>query len=130
MSSAEKKTIDLKAALKDAAMTSAPSFPDFARVYQEAEQRPRKVRRFALSAAVMALAAAASFWVGIYWHSQSSRDVALIDSWSSSSSSAPSAVSIGTSNGEQSQVVLASSQNTAVNLFVQDLWESSSSGGL
>jgi hypothetical protein len=130
MSSAEKKTIDLKAALKDAAMTSAPSFPDFAQVYRKAEQRPRKVRRFAFSAAVMAVAAAASFWVGIYWHSQSSRDVALIDSWSTSASSVQSTVNIGTSSGQQSQVVLASSPSTAVNLFVQDLWESSSSGGL
>jgi len=130
MSSAEKKTIDFKAALKDAAMTSAPSFPDFAQVYQKAEQRPRKVRRYAFSAAMMAVAAAASFWVGIYWQHQSSRDIALIDSWSSSSSSAPSAVSVGTSGGKQSQVVLASTQNAAVNLFVQDLWESSSSSGL
>lgn len=129
MSSAEKKTIGLKAALRDGAMASAPSFPDFAQVYRKAEQRPRRVRRFALSAAIMLIAAAASFWVGIHWGNQSSRDVALIDSWSSSSSSAPAAVSVSTSGGQQSQVVLASTQSTAVNLFVQDLWESSSNVG-
>ncbi len=129
MSSAEKKTIGLKAALRDGAMASAPSFPDFAEVYRKAEQRPRRVRRAVLSMAIVAGAAAASFWVGIYWNNRSSYDGALIDSWSSSSSSAPTAVSVSTSGGEQSQVVLASTQSTAVNLFVQDLWESSSNVG-
>lgn len=129
MSSAEKKTIDLKTALKDVAMESSPSFPDFAQVYRKAEQRPRKVRRYVFSAAIMAAAAMASFWIGIAWHNRSSRDVALIDSWSSTSISSPAAT-VSTANGQQTQVVLASSRNSTVSLFVQDLWESSSSGGL
>ncbi len=129
MSSTEKKKIDLKVALRDGAMASAPSFPDFAQVYRKAEQRPRKVRRLVLSASIVALAAVASFWVGLQWSHRSSHDVALIDSWSSSTASAPTALSVGTSGGQQEQFVLASTRNTTVNLFVQDLWESSSSVG-
>ncbi len=129
MSSTEKKKIDLKVALRDSAMASAPLFPDFAQVYRNAEQRPRKVRRLVLSASIVTVAAVASFLVGVYWNGRPSRDVVLIDSWSSSTLSAPTAVSVGTSGGQQDRLVLASTRNTAVNLFVQDLWESSSSVG-
>lgn len=128
MSSAEKKEINLRDALKDAAMSSAPSFPDFADVYRKAEQRPQKVRRIAFAAAVTAIAAAASFWIGIAWNNQSSRDIALIDSWTVSA--APVAVSVSTTQGAQNQVVLTSNQTNPVNLFVQDLWESSAGTGL
>lgn len=129
MSSTEKKKIDLKVALRDGAMASAPLFPDFAQVYRKAEQRPRKVRRLVLSASIVTVAAVASFLVGVYWNGRPSRDVVLIDSWSSSTLSAPTAVSVGTAGGQQDRLVLASTRNTAVNLFVQDLWESSSSVG-
>lgn len=128
MSSAEKKTIDFKDTLRDAAMASSPSFPDFAQVYKKTEQRPRRMRRYAFSAAALAVAAVASFWIGIAWHSRSSGEVALIDSWSTNQT--PTAVSITTTGGQQSQIVLASSQKDAVNFFVQDLWESSSASGL
>ena len=128
MSSAEKKKIYLKDALKDAAMSSAPSFPDFADVYRKAEQRPRKVRRIAFSAAITAVAAAASFWIGIAWNSQTSRDIALIDSWTVSA--APVAVSVSTTQGAQNEIVLTAYQTSPVNLFVQELWESSAGTGL
>lgn len=128
MSSAEKKEINLKDALKDAAMLSAPSFPDFAEVYRKAEQRPQKIRRFAFVTAVTAIAAAASFWIGIAWNNRSSSDIALIDSWTVSA--APVEVSVSTTQGVQNQVVLTSNQTNPVNLFVQDLWESSAGTGL
>lgn len=127
MSSTEKKTIELKDALRDAAMASSPSFPDFAQVYKKAEQQPKKLRRYVFSAATLAVAAAASFWIGTAWNSRASGDVALIDSWSASQTPA---VSITTKGGQQSQVVLASSQSDAVSFFVQDLWANSSGGGL
>ncbi len=109
-------------------MASSPSFPDFAQVYKKADQQPKKVRRYVFSAAALAIAAAASFWIGIAWNSRSSSDVALIDSWSSTQT--PTAVSITTTSSQQSQVVLASSQKDVVNFFVQDLWASSSGSGL
>jgi len=126
MSSTERKTIDFKSTMRDAAMASSPSFPDFAQVYKKADQQPKKVRRYAFSAAALAVAAAASFWIGIAWNNHASGDVALIDSWSSSQS--PAAISISTTGSQQSQVVLASTQKDAVNFFVQDLWASSSGG--
>jgi hypothetical protein len=129
MSSAEKKTIDLKGALRDGALASAPSFPDFAQVYRKAEERPRRVRRFALSMSVVAITAVASFLVGIYWHSRSLSDAPLIDSWSSSVPTVPTTLSVGAVEDQQGRVVLASTQNSAVTLFVQDLWESSSGIG-
>ncbi len=128
MSSTEKKTIDFKSAIRDAAMASSSSFPDFAQVYKKADQQPKKVRRYLFSAATLAVAAAASFWIGIAWNSRGSSDVALIDSWSSTQT--PVAVSLTTAGSQQSQVVLASSQKDAVNFYVQDLWTSSSGGGL
>ncbi len=128
MSSTERKSIAFKDALRDAAMASSPSFPDFATVYKKADQQPKKVRRYVFSAATLAVAAAASFWIGIAWNSRSSGEVALIDSWSSAQT--PSTVSITTTNNQQSQVVLASSQKDVVNFFVQDLWASSSGSGL
>lgn len=129
MSFTKKRTIELKGALRESALESAPSFPDFAQVYRKAEQRPRRVRRLALSMSVVAVTAIASFLVGIYWYDRSSSDTALIDSWSSISSTAPTALSVDILGEQQDRVVVASTQNTTVNLFVQDLWESSSGIG-
>lgn len=126
MSSTDKK-IELRAMLQDAALDAAPSFPDFAAVYEKAEQRPRKVRRLAFSAAMVAMAAAASFWVGaLFWQSRNSGDVALLDSWSESAT-AP-VVTVSTTSGEQNTIILASFAAHPVNQFVQDLWASSSAG--
>lgn len=126
MSSIEKK-IALRDILQDAALDSAPSFPDFAAVYEKAEQRPRTVRRVAFSAALVGMAAAASFWVGaLFWQSRNAGDVALLDSWSEST--AAQVVTVSTTGGEQNTIVLASTTVHPVNQFVQDLWERSSAG--
>ncbi len=113
--------------LKDAALDAAPSFPDFASVYEKAEKRPRVARRVAFSGAIIALAAAASFWVGsLFWQSRYAGDVALLDSWTESPS--VPIVTVSTTSGEQNTIVLASSLVHPVNQFVQDLWANPTAG--
>jgi len=128
MSSNNRKTINLKNVMKDAALDASPSFPDFARVYQKVEQKPRLIRRYAISASLIGAAAVMSFWIGIGWNNRTLSNEALIDSWSTDAT--PSAISIDAPNGQEDQIILASSRKDVVNFFVQDLWESSSSNGL
>lgn len=128
MSSTEKNKIDLKADLKDAAMRKAPAFPDFAQVYKKAEEQSRKRNKFLISMALAITALVVSFFVGSFWKSRSSFNVALIDSWSTTPD--PIAIAISGSEKEDDQIVLTSSKNATVNLYIQGLWESTSAGGL
>jgi len=128
MSSTEKNKIDLKADLKDAAMRKAPAFPDFAQVYKKAEEQSRKRNKFLISMALAITALVVSFFVGSFWKSRSSFNVALIDSWSTTP--APIAIAISGSEKEDDQIVLTSSKNATVNLYIQGLWASTSAGGL
>ncbi len=128
MSSTEKNKIDLKADLKDAAMRKAPAFPDFAQVYKKAEEQSRKRNKFLISMALAITALVVSFFVGSFWKSRSSFNVALIDSWSTTPT--PIAIAISGSEKEDDQIVLTSSKMATVNLYIQGLWESTSAGGL
>jgi len=128
MSSTEKNKIDLKADLKDAAMRKAPAFPDFAQVYKKAEEQSRKKNKFLISMALAITALVVSFFVGSFWKSRSSSNLALIDSWSTTPT--PIAIAISGSEKEDDQIVLTSSKNATLNLYIQGLWESTSAGGL
>jgi len=128
MSSTEKNKIDLKADLKDAAMRKAPAFPDFAQVYKKAEEQSRKRNKFLISMALAITALVVSFFVGSFWKSRSSSNLALIDSWSTTPT--PIAIAISGSEKEDDQIVLTSSKNATLNLYIQGLWESTSAGGL
>ena len=128
MSSAEKNKIDLKAGLKDASMGKSPTFPDFAQVYKKAEGLPRKKHKILISMTLTITALIASFFIGSFWISHSSSDVALIDSWSTTPT--PVAIAISGSEREDDQIVVTSSKNAALGLYIQGLWESTSTGGL
>ncbi|HNP93450.1 MAG TPA: hypothetical protein PLE76_06675 [Rectinema sp.] len=128
MSSAERNKIDLRADLKDTAMRKAPAFPDFAQVYKKAEEQPRKRQKILISTAIAITALVASFFVGGLWESRSSADVALIDSWSVTP--APIAIGISALEDEDDQIILTSSKNSTLNLYIQGLWESTSTNGL